>query len=58
MPDPADWWVIKASYNEVSLTLLDRYLGSQVDDRNTGEPIDTPTGLVMLAEVEVWVDKQ
>ncbi|WP_232084778.1 hypothetical protein [Arthrobacter sp. SO5] len=58
MPDPAAWWTTKASYNRVSLTLLDRYLGSQVDDPNTGEAIDTPTRLVMLAEVEVWVDKQ
>lgn len=58
MPNPAAWWTTKASYNQVSLTLLDRYLGSQVDDPNTGEAIDTPTGLVMLAEVEVWVNKQ
>jgi hypothetical protein len=51
MPDPK-----APAYNRVSLTLLDRYLGSPVDDPNTTEAVDAPTGLVMLAEVEVWVD--
>lgn len=51
MPDPK-----APAYNRVSLTLLDRYVGSPVDDPNTTEAIDAPTGLVMLAEVEVWVE--
>lgn len=47
-----------AAYKDVSLTLLNRYLGSPVEDPNTGEAVDRPTGLVMLAEVELWVEKK
>ena len=55
---PAPLWGTKPSYDRVSLTLLDRYLGSQVDDPNTGETLDEPTKEVMLAELEVWVESE
>ncbi|MDQ1053843.1 hypothetical protein QE394_001771 [Arthrobacter sp. SORGH_AS 212] len=57
IPDPKRFGP-KPSYKEVSLTLVNRYLGSQVDDPNTTAAVDVPTRLVMLAEVEVWVDKK
>jgi hypothetical protein len=44
------------TYNRLSLSLIDRYLGSTVDDPLTTAPVDAPTGLVMIAEVEVWID--
>ncbi|MDQ0733269.1 hypothetical protein [Arthrobacter sp. B1I2] len=57
VPDPKTLWASNA-YKQVSLTLLNRYLGSQVDDPNTGEVVDEASRLVMLAEVEVWIDKK
>lgn len=51
------WWT-KPSFDRVKLTLLDRYLGSQVDDPNTGDTVDPPTKEVMLAELEVWVESE
>jgi hypothetical protein len=50
MPDPK-----ARGYDRVKLTVLDLYLGSPVEDPNTGEAVDPPTGLVMLGEVELWV---
>jgi hypothetical protein len=57
VPDPKHWWESDA-YKQLSLTLRNRYLGSQVDDPNTGKVVDEPTRLVMLSEVEVWVAKR
>lgn len=57
VPDPKHWWESDA-YKQLSLTLLSRYLGSQIDDPNTGTVVDEPTRKVMLAEVEVWVHKK
>lgn len=57
VPVPKHWWESDA-YKQLTLTLRSRYLGSQVDDPNTGTVVDQPTRLVMLAEVEVWVHKE
>jgi hypothetical protein len=58
LPAPADFWAAKPTYDRVSLTLTDRYLGSQVYDPNTGEDVDVPTQKVMIAEVQVWIDTE
>ncbi|TDK25848.1 hypothetical protein E2F48_11540 [Arthrobacter crusticola] len=55
---PATLWRENPPYNRVSLTLVDRYLGSQVDDPNTGDTVDAPTKEVMLAELELWVEPE
>lgn len=43
-------------HQEVSLAVVDRYLGHAVNDPNMGSGLSEPTGKMMLAEIELWKD--
>ena len=52
-PQAGRWSV--AEFTEVSITVVDRYLGFPVDDPRTTAVVDEPTGRLMVAELELWV---